>query len=142
MMNPLKTLSVLGLSAIVSLNLLASAQQQLPPHVAGKVANVSHEKVKVGESWLDKISVTVESCQTPGQLKTVHYTPGTDSDRTALGHLFEEDVQSARTANMVKQKLPNGFAVFWIDQANKVLRTGILGSKMDCRVVPSILQQF
>ncbi len=140
-MNLLKTISILSLSLFVTLNLFASAQQ-LPRHIAGKVASVSHQKVKVGQSWLDKISVTVDSCMTPGKLETVHYTPSIDSDRTALGHLFNEDVQSARTANMVKQKLPNGFGVFWVDQANKVLRTGILGSKMDCGIVPSILQQF
>ena len=144
-------LKIVALSAFVALTASSgmlcvstahAQQQQLPRHVAGKIVNVSHEKVQVNQKWLDKMSVTVESCQEPGTLKTVHYTPGFDSDRSALGHLFDQDIQSAYTPDMPKQQLPNGYGVFWTNEDNKVLRTGLLGSKLDCRAVPSMLQQF
>lgn len=122
--------------------MLRTDAQSLPPHVAGKIVSVSHEKVMVNNQSQDQITVTVESCQVPGQLKSVVYSPATVSDRTALGALYDETLTSARTANMAKQQMVNGFGLFWVDANNRVTRTGILGAKMDCSVVPSLLKQF
>ena len=133
----------------ISLVLLAMAvppvlAQQPPVYEAGKGVAVAHEKVNVNNRWLDKISVTVDSCQSRGVLKTVYYLPATVSDRTALGHLFEQDLQSARTANMEHQpqQHPNGFGVFWTDAQGRILRTGLLGHQAGCADVPHVLSQF
>src|SRR5690349_16151693 len=90
-------------SAALALGLLASANAFAQPQptpaagpVAGKVVAVSHEKVNVNNAWLDKVTVTVDSCAARGTLKTVHYLPATVSDRTALGHLFQNDLTHAR----------------------------------------------
>ncbi|MBK8189294.1 MAG: hypothetical protein IPK79_02480 [Vampirovibrionales bacterium] len=138
----------LALSLLMSASLAAMALAQAPPAaappktVAGKVVKVAHQKVKVGAQWLDQISVTVDACATPAQQATVVYSPATVSDRTALGHLFEENLQSALSPDMKQQQMPNGYALFWVDANNIVQRTGILGSKVDCNAVPSLIQQF
>lgn len=124
---------------------VAVAQQPLPKHVAGKVVAVSHEKVKVGEQWLDQVKVKVDSCKARGTLEEVVYAPARISDLTALGHLAEQDVQHARTANIEtppQSASINGFGLFWVDDNNRVLRTGLLGHNVDCRLVPQLLQQF
>jgi len=134
--------TILALLAVSALSLPVLAQQP-PAHVAGKVVAVSHEKVNVNNQWLDKISVTVDSCDARGTLKTVQYFPATVSDRTALGHLFEQDLQSARTPNMERQQQqPNGFGVFWVDAQNHVLRTALLGSQVGCADVSKAISQF
>ncbi len=142
-MNTLKSLGILALAGAVMAGSVAIAQQQqLPRHVAGKIVNVSHEKVKVGNAWQDKVGVTVDSCAAPGKLETVWYAPGTDSSRTALGHLFDEGIMSAHTPDMKQQQMSNGYGVFWVDGNNTIQRTGILGARLDCGTVPAILQQF
>ena len=129
-------------SAVAALAVASLAGSALAAQVAGKVVAVSHEKVQVGTAWHDKISVTVDSCDAPGTLVTVTYAPATVSDRTALGHLFDQDLTSARTANMKAQNMPNGYGIFWVDATNKVLRTGLLGSPADCSHVPQLVKQF
>jgi hypothetical protein len=129
---------------LISTTLAATALAQQPSaHVAGKIVAVAHEKVNVNNQWLDKISVTVDSCDARGTLKTVQYFPATVSDRTALGHLFEQNLHSARTANMERQQQqPNGFGVFWVNAQNQVLRTGLLGHQVGCNDVNQALKQF
>jgi hypothetical protein len=132
----------MALMALTAMAVPALAQQP-PAPVAGKVVAVAHEKVNVNNQWLDKISVTVDNCQARGTLQTVHYLPATVSDRTALGHLYEQDLHSARTANMERQQQqPNGFGVFWVDAQGRVLRTGLLGHQVGCGDVPRALSQF
>ena len=117
--------------------------QQPPKTVAGKVVAVSHEKVQVNTQWLDQIKVKVESCAASGTLEEVVYSPATVSDRTALGHLFDEDLNQARQMVMLTpQRQINGYGLFWVDANNKVLRTGVLGYDIDCGVVPKLVQQF
>ncbi len=121
---------------------LGMAQQPLPKHVAGKVVAVSQEKVQVAPNqWADQVKVKVDSCLQRGKLEEVVYNPATISDRTALGHLFEENYTSAWTPLMEAQQNIGGYGLFWVDDANKVLRTGILGYNVDCKVVPTLLQQ-
>src|SRR5690348_3233811 len=125
-MNILKTLCTSLIVTLVGIDLCqlaAFSQSTTPPkkYVAGKIVNVSHEKITVPPNnvVLDKITVSVDSCDARGgPLKTVIYAPATVSDRTALGHLFDQDLQSARTANMERQNQPNGFGVFWVDESN------------------------
>lgn len=134
--------NLLTLIAVAAVSMPAFAQKP-PAYVAGKVVAVAHEKVNVNNQWLDKISVTIDSCDARGTLKTVQYFPATVSDRTALGHLFEQDLQSARTPNMERQQQqPNGFGVFWVDAQNHVLRTGLLGHQVGCADVSKALSQF
>jgi len=134
---------LMALAVLALLPVTAIAQAPPPAHVAGKIVAVAHEKVNVNNAWLDKISVTVDSCDARGTLKTVTYFPATVSDRAALGHLFEEDLNSARTANMERQQQqPNGFGVFWVNAQNNVLRTGILGHQSGCNDVSRALAQF
>jgi hypothetical protein len=121
---------------------LPAVAQPAPSVVAGKVVAVSHEKTNVNNQWLDKVSVTVDSCSARGTLKTVHYAPASISDRTALGHLFEQDLNSARTANMERQQQPNGFGIFWVDAEGRVLRTGLLGHQVGCNDINHALSQF
>ncbi len=123
---------------------LPSVAQQAPSAVAGKVVAVSHEKVNVNNQWLDKISVTVDSCDARGTLKTAYYLPATISDRTALGHLLQQDLDSARTANMEhqQQQQPNGFGIFWVDPQGRITRTGLLGHQVGCNDVSRALSQF
>ncbi|MGE0201633.1 MAG: hypothetical protein AB7P76_11770 [Candidatus Melainabacteria bacterium] len=124
---------------------VATAQQTLPPHVAGKVVAVSHEKVKVNEAWLDQIKVKVDSCRQPGKIEEVIYSPARVSDTTALGHLFDADLQHAWAVMMDKappQRQINGIGVFWVDANNHVQRTGLLGNDVDCSRVPALLGQF
>jgi hypothetical protein len=136
-----QNISALALIAL-AITLPANAQQP-PSHVAGKIVAVAHEKVNVNNQWLDKISVTVDSCDARGTLKAVQYFPATVSDRTALGHLFDQDLHSARTANMERQQQqPNGFGVFWVNAQNQVLRTGLLGHQVGCNDVSRALSQF
>lgn len=133
----------LGLTMALTFAVSSAMAQNTPPKtVAGKVVKVTHHKVKVDTQWLDQVDVTVDSCAAPGQLVTVSYSPASISDRAALGHLFEEDLQSARTPDMKAQQLPNGYGLFWVDAANRVQRTGLLGSKLDCAAVPALIQQF
>lgn len=115
---------------------------EFPKHVAGKIVNVTHEHVKVNTAWLDQVTVTVDACVPPNQLVTVKYAPGTISDLDALGHLFDEDIHSAKTHADYKNQAPNGFGIFWLDQNDFVTRTGLLGYKMDCANVPDMLNQF
>ncbi len=139
-----KLLVSLQVTAIVLSGVAVSVQAQtdLPPHVAGKVVAVTHEKVKVNETWHDQIKVKVESCTKNGALEEVHYTPASVSDRTALGHLLQQEYHHASTANMPKQKMINGFGLFWVDSTNRVTRTGLLGHNVDCRNVPALLGEF
>lgn len=123
---------------------VAMAQQPLPKHVAGKVIAVSQEKVQTAPNqWADQIKVKVDSCQQRGKIEEVVYNPATISDRTALGHLFEENHTSAWTPLIEVQQSASigGYGLFWVDDSNKVLRTGILGSGVDCKAVPTLLQQ-
>ncbi len=129
-----------GILAMAAAGLLAGAAHAA--NVAGKIVSVSHEKVNVNNVWLDKISVTVDSCDAPGTLVTVQYSPATTSDRAALGHLFDQNITSARTADLKAQQMPNGYGVFWVDANNRVLRTGLLGSPLNCSHVQKIIQQF
>lgn len=134
-------LGVLGVALAASMGSAVFAQP-LPPHVAGKVVNVSHEKVKINNKWLDKVEVTVQSCTKQGALDTVHYSPATVTDLAALGHLFDQNIHSARTYNNFKQKQINGYGVFWVDANKRVTRTGILGAGVGCAQVPDFLKQF
>ena len=143
----MKRITLITLLSLIVLGVTApmSIAQNLPPHVAGKIAAVSHEKVKVKEHWMDQVKVKVDSCTQPGQLQEVIYNPGRISDRTALGHLFEANIHQAHQALMNKpqpQRQMNGFGIFWIDQNNHVLRSGFLGNNVDCGAVPALLQQF
>lgn len=134
--------SLFGVMVAAMISTVVQAQQP-PAHVAGKIVAVAHEKVNVNNQWLDKISVTVDSCDARGTLKTVQYFPATVSDRTALGHLFEQNLHSARTANMERQQQqPNGFGIFWVNAQNQVLRTGLLGHQVGCGDVSQALKQF
>jgi hypothetical protein len=133
------SLMVLGM---VSMGSLKAQPVAMPKYVAGKIVSVSHEKVTVNNIVLDKITVGVDNCSARGSIVTVNYLPATVSDRTALGHLFEQNILSARTANMEKQQRPNGFGLFWVDENNRVLRTGILGEMVDCNMVPQLARQF
>ena len=130
--------------ALLALTITPLAFAQQPPKtVGGKVVAVSHEKVQVNTQWLDQIRVKVESCAARGTLEEVVYSPATVSDRTALGHLFNEDLNQARAMTMdTPQRQINGYGLFWVDAANKVLRTGVLGSDIDCGQVPRLIQQF
>lgn len=110
--------------------------------VAGKVAAVEHEKIQVNNAWLDKVSVTVESCKQPGALEVVEYSPASIGDQTALGHLFDHDIHHARTPNMRQQQMPNGYGIFWVDANKKVQRTGLLGHQVDCSHVQALVDQF
>lgn len=142
-MNNMKKIVTLSLALLAVASASASlAQNQLPKHVAGKVVAVSHEKVNVNNQWLDQIKVKVASCANKNMLEEVVYSPATVSDRTALGHLFEEDLTHARTANLEAQQQINGHGLFWVDANNHVLRTGLLGHNVDCRNVPQLLQLF
>src|ERR1044072_1883608 len=140
----MKRVLILAMPLLLAFSVaLPSGAQQAPATVAGKVVAVSHEKVNVNNQWLDKISVTVDRCDARGTLKTVHYLPATVSDRTALGHLFQQDLDSARTANMERQQQqPNGFGVFWVDAQGRVTRTGLLGHQAGCNDVSRALSQF
>lgn len=143
-MNMTKGLAILSLAIGLGLFLQpAYAQATGKKYVAGRIVNVSQEKVTVNTAVLDKITVSVESCDARGgALKSVFYAPATVSDRTALGHLFDQDIQSARTPNMETQHQPNGFGIFWVDDTGRVLRTGILGANVDCNLVPALVNQF
>lgn len=124
---------------------LGAAQAEGPASkniVAGKLVNVGHEKVNVNNVWLDKITVTVDSCDARGTLKTVHYSPATVSDRTLLGHLFSANVHSANSMSMEAQQQASGYGIFWVDQNQRVLRTGILGHNVECKNVPGLVSQF
>jgi hypothetical protein len=137
-------LGLLSVSLLAPLTLTpALAQPAANPNVvSGKVVAVSHEKTTVNNVVLDKITVTVESCEQRGALKTVHYSPATVSDRTVLGHLFQQNAASAITPNMPAQQQFNGYGLFWVDATQRVLRTGILGHGQSCPNVPGFLSQF
>lgn len=141
----LPTLFAALLLATVMLPVHAQQTQQSkqpPKHVAGKIVAVSHEKVNINNTWPDKVSVMVDNCDAPGTLKTVYYSPATVSDMAALGHLFDENIHSAETAIVPMQSNANGFGLFWLDANDNVLRTGILGDKMDCAAAKALLNQF
>jgi len=136
------TLRIIATLLLAFCTSAAMAQQPLPKHVAGKVVAVSQEKVQTAPNqWADQIKVKVDSCQQRGKIEEVVYSPATISDRTALGHLFEENYTSAWTPLMEAQQTIGGYGLFWVDDANKVLRTGFLGSNVDCKAVPTLLQQ-
>lgn len=141
-MKPTKLFALLTLMAVALSSSLAFAQPNNKKVVAGKVVAVSHEKVTVNTTVLDKITVTVDSCDARGTLKTVHYSPATVSDRTALGHLFDQNETSGRTPNMEAQQQANGFGLFWVDDSNRVLRTGIMGHNVDCKNISGFVSQF
>jgi len=130
--------------AACALTSAAFAQQQAQPKtVAGKVVAVSHEKVQVNNQWLDQIKVKVESCAKQGALEEVVYSSATVSDRAVLGQLFDGTFHQARAMTMdAPQRQVNGYGLFWVDAANKVQRTGVLGADMDCAQVPKLIQQF
>lgn len=127
--------------AVIALTGAAYAQQQ-PKTVAGKVVAVSHEKVNVNNQWLDQIKVKVDNCNTK-TLDEVVYSSATVSDRAVLGQLFDAGHDQAKAMTMdTPQRQINGYGLFWVDAANKVLRTGVLGADMDCGKVPQLIQQF
>ena len=129
------------LAGMSVLSLTAHAQET----VGGKIVALTHQQVNVNNTWQDKISVLVANCATPGQLTEVFYSPGRLSDRAALGHLFEEDVNAARAVVMngaPPQRQINGYGLFWVDDNNNVRRTGILGHDVDCGTIPTLVQQF
>lgn len=139
-----------ALSALLLAGVLASGYalaQQLPPHVAGKIVAVSHEKVKVNEHWQDQVKVKVDSCIKPNTIEEVEYSPGLISDRSQLGHLLEANLWHAHHVIMNKpepQRQMNGFGIFWIDpnNNNRVQRSGFLGNNVDCGAVPALINQF
>ncbi len=131
------TVSLLVLALSVSSGLLANAGE-----VAGKIAAVRHEKITVNKQVLDKVTVVVDDCLKPGQLTEVFYNPATISDLTVLGHLFDETVQSARTANMPKQQMFNGHGLFFVDDKGIVQRAGLLGNPVSCAQISQLVQQF
>jgi hypothetical protein len=138
----LSALAMASFSALTLLPSVAQAQATPPIIVSGKVVNVGHEKVSVNNVWLDKVTVTVESCEARGALKTVHYSPASISDRTVLGHLFSENIHSADSMSMEAQQQTSGYGIFWVDQNQRVLRTGILGHNVDCKNVQGLVSQF
>jgi hypothetical protein len=127
----------LAVAVAVGLPLVAVAKT-----VSGKVVSVSHQKVTVNNVVLDKVEVTVDSCAPNTGLVTVNYSPATVSEVTALGHLFDQKIMSARTPNMPQQAMINGYGVFWTDDTNRVLRTGILGHGVDCAKAAELVKQF
>ena len=142
-------LSLLMLAVLLSSG--AVLAQQLPPHVAGKIVAVSHEKVKVTinnkDHWRDQVKVKVDSCTKPNTVEEVEYTPGLVSDRSELGHLLEAALWHAHHVIMNKpepQRQMNGFGIFWIDpnNNNRVQRSGFLGNNVDCGAVPALINQF
>lgn len=137
---------ILSLLTATWLGNISWAQQTSAPTtpklIAGKVVAVSHEKVTLNNLWFDKITVTVDRCDARGALATVHYAPGTVSDRTALGHLLPQNMGLAQMPNMERQQQPNGFGLFWTDANGRILRTGIMGSQLGCNDVPRLSQQF
>lgn len=130
--------------SLLTLTLLVSAAPSFAENkvVAGKVVAVSEEKITANGKTFDQVTVSVEACDANGALKTVIYSPITISDRSALGHLFDQNLHSDRTANMPKQHQTNGFGMFWVDDKSIVHRTGILGSQVDCAMVPQLGSQF
>ncbi len=122
---------------------VATAQAEITP-IGGKIVNVSHEKITLANKTVaDKVSVTIDPCTTPGQLKTLTYNPSTVSDRHTLGFLYEANLNQARSPFMTKpQPQVNGFGLFWVDTNNHISRSGFLGHNVGCGQIGSLSGQF
>jgi hypothetical protein len=123
----LQAIALLG--AIALLTPVAMAKD-----VSGKVVGVFVEPVTVNNRVLDKVSVTVSSCQ-GGGLQTVSYLPGLVSEDNALGFLFNQQTQAARAAVTKNQymNMVSGHVSFVADdKTNTVQKTTFWGYNWEC----------
>ena len=102
--------------------------------ISGKVLAVFHESVSVNNRWLDKISVTINSCNPAGQWETVSYSPGVLSNENSLGFLYGE---MAGAAHSVVMKTPylnsvSGYVTLAVNDQNVVQKTTFWGYNWEC----------
>ena len=127
-------------SLIAGLLMLGFSQQMAAAaEVTGKVVAVYHEPVQINApntppKWADKVSVTVDNCATPGQFVTASYTPGSVSDDNALGFLFRDLANAART-NITKNQyltMVSGHVTLNVNDQRVIQKTTFWGYNWEC----------
>ena len=126
----LKLLSLL-ISIIAVLTIVLPA---ISAEYTGKVIAVFHEPVKIQEKWHDKVSLTLDRCDAPGQFITVHYTPSWTSDDNVQGFLFRDNLMAARQHVSKSQYLTlvNGHVTAKIDENRRIQKTTFWGYNWEC----------
>ena len=133
----LKLFQKLGLFLLL-IALIVPSTLTLANEYTGKVVAVFHEPVKLNDNkWYDKVSVTIDRCDMPGQFMTGHYTPSATSDAQVQGFLFRDTLQAARHHITKSQyiNLVNGHVSLKLDetnQINKILKTTFWGYNWEC----------
>lgn len=140
-LNPLKQAGIILLLSAIILPAGLSKSFAVAEEYTGKVVAVFHEAVKNNDNkWYDKVSVTIDRCDAPGQLITGYYTPSATSDAQVQGFLFRDTLQAARhhiTKNQY-MNIVNGHVSLKLDETNpntklhKILKTTFWGYNWEC----------
>lgn len=138
MKNPQRLLAGLLLLSCLSATVSASVPVWASD-VTGKVVAVYHESVQVNQKWLDKVSVTIDTCapnQVPGgQFATFSYSPGAVADDNALGFLFRDHANAARQTISKNQYMTvvGGHVTLAVNDQNKqIQKTTFWGHNWEC----------
>jgi len=122
------------LCALMATTLSAPMLSVQAADVTGKVVAVYHEPVLVNTRWMDKVSVTLDNCATPGQFATFSYTPGTVSEDNALDFLFRDLANAARTTVTKNQYMTivGGHATLSVNDQKTIQKTTFWGHNWEC----------
>lgn len=122
------------LCALLATTVSAPHQSAWAADVTGKVVAVYHEPVQVNAKWMDKVSVTLDNCATPGQYATFSYVPGAVSEDNALDFLFRDLANAARTTVTKNQymNIVGGHATLSVNDQKVIQKTTLWGHNWEC----------
>lgn len=120
---------VAGLACACALTTPALAYE-----VSGKVLAVYHEPVTINTKVLDKVSVTISSCNPAGQLETLSYPAGVVSDDNSLGFIYSQLATASHTPNVKTpyMNMVNGYVTLVVNDAKVVQKTTFWGYNWEC----------